>query len=178
MPTTYTLISSTVIGSNMTTVTISSIPSTYTDLNMLIVAKSSFVDTNWDQIRARYNGDTATNYSDRDIYAQEATVNNASAGTANQQFNNAGMYIPASGDSAGTATWSNINFYIPNYTSATNKPINHYTVKRCDNNNNDFMTLDAGLWRNSATISSISFFLGFENFLAGSAFYLYGIKKN
>ncbi len=61
MPTsTYEKITAYTVPSNTTTVTLSSIPSTYTDLRLVMVPASS---SGTNGIRMRVNGDTGSNYS-------------------------------------------------------------------------------------------------------------------
>lgn len=176
MPKTYVNISSTTLGSNQSTVTLSSIPSTYTDLVVLISARSSFTGANFDNCYVRYNGDTATNYSDTVLYAQSSTSSSARSSNATRQFNAGYFAIPTAGSTA--SAFSNMELYLPNYTVSANKPLYHRLATMQSDSSTQYASADAGLWRNTATISSITFSLGFENFVTGSSFYLYGIKNS
>lgn len=175
MPATYVNIATTTLGSNQSTVTFSSISNSYTDLLIKVSARSSFTGADFDNCFVRFNGDTGTNYSDRAVYAQQNAVTNSSSNNANRQFNAGGFVIPTAGTTA--STFSNMEIYIPNYTASSSKPLSHSTSK-IDLGTNNYTVIDAGLWRNTAAISSITFTLGFENFVTGSTFYLYGIKNS
>ena len=63
MPKTYEPIATQTLASTASTVTFSSIGSTYTDLVLVVMARSSYTSDAFDGLRCRFNSDTATNYS-------------------------------------------------------------------------------------------------------------------
>jgi hypothetical protein len=67
MASTYTLISSQVLGSNTASITFSSIPGTYTDLTLRVSARSDDAGQ-MDYLVTRFNSDSATNYSNTSLY--------------------------------------------------------------------------------------------------------------
>ena len=172
MATTYTLISSNTLSASAASVTFSSIPSTYTDLVLRVSARTD-VNAN-DQIVLQINTDTGTNYSKTRLYG-----NGASAGSG-QYSNSAPSYTGYNlvGSGATASTFSNAEFYIPNYTSSANKPISQFGVEET-NATTAYMSADAILWRGTSAITQLvlsSFQSG--NFVSGSSFYLYGIKNS
>ena len=174
MASTYTLISSQVLGSSAASVTFSSIPSTYKDLVLRVSARSdSSAGGILDYLDITYNGDTTSTYSATNIYANGSTANsyrdsNVSPSTANYE-----AYSPSAGATANT--FSSVEFYIPNYTSSANKPVS--IISAIENNATlGYIVPVAQLWRGTVAISSISLASNLShNFVSGSSFYLYGI---
>ena len=81
------------------------------------------------------------------------------------------------GATATSNTFGNIVFYIPNYSGSTNKS---YSVDAVTENNatTSYQTIIAGLWGNTAAITSATFTPGSTlNFVAGSTISLYKIIK-
>jgi hypothetical protein len=135
-------------------------------------ARTDTVDTNVN-IQTRFNGDTATNYSG--ILLQG---NGSGAATSLQS---AQTYTPkgpwADGANMTVTTFSNDEMYIPSYTASQNKPVGGFGVIE-NNATSGFDIAYAQLWRNTAAITTILLTPYSGNFVSGSSFYLYGIKKN
>jgi hypothetical protein len=174
MATTYELIASTTLGSNASTVTLGSggtIPQTYTDLLITCSVRTSHTST-IDAMMLRFNG-VDSGYSNRRLYGTGSSVvsdNNVAAATYM-------LLGDAVGTNATANTFSSGEFYIPNYAGATNKSLSSTTVAE-HNGTAGYQTALAGLWSNTSAITSIVFYPFFAaNFLTGSSFYLYGIKK-
>ena len=173
MPSTYTLISSNVLSSSAASVTFSAIPSTYTDLVFRISARGQraiYIDG----LVMQFNGDSATNYSTRLL---------TGTGTAASSFGNANQtslsFNSIVGDGATANTFSSTEVYIPNYNSTAAKPLGVITHTENNSATDYFMRALANLYRGSSGISSVVFTpeIG-PNFVAGSSFYLYGIKNS
>jgi hypothetical protein len=154
-------------------VTFTSIPQSYTDLNVLASTRSTGdqASVNYCQLRLELNGNTS-NYSDRLLYG----IGGLGAGSLS--YTNAYVtWAGASTDSTATAsTFSNVSIYIPNYASSNNKSISSDGATE-SNATNSILTLDAGLWANSSAITSLKFTLETGNFAEYSTFYLYGVAK-
>jgi hypothetical protein len=160
---TYEPIATTTLGSATTTVTLSSIPSTYTDL--VIIVNSSVATVN-NSTNMRINGDsTSTGYSYTILSGSGTTASSTRYTSVNSILIN--FYaVP------GTSTNPDISIVnIFNYAGSTNKTI-------LSRGNNASYGTDAivGLWRNTAAINSITFFQPSFNFNVGSTFTIYGIK--
>jgi hypothetical protein len=87
-------------------------------------------------------------------------------------------YYYTDGASATASTFANAELYIPSYTASQSKPLS--LVSMAEGNTTNFsMGANAGLWRNTAALTSINIvsFVG-ANFVTGSSFYLYGIKNS
>jgi hypothetical protein len=174
MPATYKLIASNTLSTSASSVTFSAIPGTYTDLVLKYSARTD--NTTPRDVRVRLSGITTSQYSSTDLRATNATA--SSVRSSNQvfmEFNN------AIGGSDSTAnTFSNNELYFPNYISSTNKPVSNFGVVESNHATDDYNYLHAtaGLWRNTGAITSIELYLGSNNFVSGSSFFLYGIKNS
>lgn len=162
MPSTYEPIATQTLGSTASTVTFSSIPSTYTDL-ILVCNPTTNVTTG--QMTIRINGDTGTNYSRLILWGNGSAAGSASY--ANESYAYTGYYttlynIPT----------TNI-FHINNYSnSSTNK-----TILGRSNNTSEAVIESANLWRGTAAINSIQLGISVAGtYSVGSTFTLYGIK--
>jgi hypothetical protein len=155
------------------TVTFNNIPQGFTDLKILMSARDTAVGT---AIAASYLYilSSGSIYSTTRVYTDLS--GNFSARTSNQ----ANTYpSPVGAASLATAnTFSNIEMYIPNYTSSNYKQIIVDSVT--ENNSSSAyavqLSLDAQLWRTTSaittfTISSSTLFAQY------STFSLYGITK-
>ena len=167
MATTYTLISSNVLSSTAASVTFSSIPATYTDL---VIRCSTRGSTGTGAIRVTFNGDTATNYSDTTLIGNGSAASSSSDSSQNEGYAyNTNNFTTYTAD-----TFSNSEFYIPNYLVSANKPSSTFGVQET-NATAAGMAATALLWRNTAAITSVT--LAISTFAIGSSFYLYGISN-
>ena len=159
---TYTPIATTTLGSAVNSVTFSSIPSTYTDLVLVIQYQSSANCV----ANITFNNDTATNYS---------TTYLSGSGTA------AASTRGSNETSIGTV-WSGANFngklgqiivQVQNYSNTTTYKTIFFSFMFAGEMNQ----LWTGLWRNTAAINTITITgSGGATFAANSMFTLYGIQ--
>jgi hypothetical protein len=171
MPNTYILISSNVLSTTAASVTFSAIPSTYTDLVLRYSARNDDTTT---ILGVRFNGDTATNYSTTILRGNGSSASSLSYNTTRTQLFEQDGVEP----STMTAnTFVNAEIYIPSYLASQNKPSSNFTVTE-DNSTTSFISAIANLWRNTAAITSINLYSNGGNLVAGSSFYLYGIKNS
>ena len=169
MPTTNQLISAQTLTSVTGTVTFSSIPQTFTDLKLLVSARLTGNDQ-W--FRLGFN-DSTSGYRDKYLLLLEGT----SVGS-----NSAGDQPPLAGtaiQSNMTAnTFSNVEVYIPNYTSSIRK--SYFSDGVGENNSTSvysgFFSL---IWDNTSAINKLNITCqGTSSFAIGSSFYLYGISSD
>ena len=142
-----------------------SIPGTFTDL-LLVVSARSAVAGNLDGVVIRFNSST-TGYSGKSLLGSGTTATSGSTADAG--------LTPAAGSTANV--FSNSQTYIPNYAGSTNKSYATETVTE-NNASGAYQSLQAGLWSNTAAITSIS--LVSENastWVQYSTATLYGIKN-
>jgi hypothetical protein len=172
-PTAYESISTVTVGAGgAADVTFSSIPSTYTHLQIRILAKTAFTSSNQDGLNVQYNGVTGSSYNYHYLGGNGSATysgGNASAQTFMQSISVAG-------------TSSNANVFgvgiidILDYAN-TNK----YKVQRAlggiDNNGSGVVEMWSGLYLSTNAISSIKLYsFNGSNISQYSSFALYGIK--
>jgi hypothetical protein len=170
MALTYINLASTTLGSAQSVITFSSISQSYTDLVVRIDGLASSGSGNWYTVT--FNGDTAANYSTTRIRSQGDTPSSGREANTTALYNNGFDF--ALGVTANA--YGNSEIYIPNYTANAHKPSHLFNTTA----GQTFMTSVAGLWRNNAAINSITITTGFGSYnsVAGSSFYLYGIKNS
>lgn len=171
MPSSRQLISSQVLGTAVSTVTFSSIPSGYTDLVLRSSTRGSQVNANTNMY-IQFNGDTSALYSWTYLDATGTSVSSAVLSGDTQLRAN-----KTTADNATTNTFSTYELYIPSYTVSQNKPMLSFNGQQNDTtaNGDSYVDARANLYASTTAISSIMFSLASGNFMAGSSFYLYGL---
>lgn len=152
----------TISASASSTVSFTSIPSTYTDIVLIANAKSSASGSASNDYRIQLNGDTGSNYSETKLYGQN-TGTYGSARDANQTV----MYIGALSASGGSANPSIINFM--NYSNTTTFKT---AIAKAGNANAEAAAAVA-IWRNTSAINRID--LSLPGFTLTGDFTIYGI---
>ena len=171
MPNTMTLISSYAATGSVSSISFTSIPNTYTDLNLVLSLRYSGSDTS--SINVALNNTTA-NYSGKSIRGNGSGAISFSISTNNIGGNSTGT----SGSSQTANTFANNSLYIPNYASSNNKSISVDFVQEA-NNTAAFMGMYAVQWTDSTPISSIYITPdSTTNWVQYSTAYLYGIKNS
>lgn len=175
MPNTYTLISTTTVSSPAYSVTLSSIPQTYTDLVLKISARSDY-GSNGHEMSIVTNSLT-TGYTNRMAYASTGTPSILSANASNAAHTWAGGVV---GANATASTFSNCEIYFPNYASTSAAKPMYADVTSENNGATGAMWINSGVNTNTAAITSLTLncWQSFINFVAGSKFTLYGIKNS
>jgi hypothetical protein len=162
MPRTYEPIATQTLTSTVSTVVFSSIPQTYTDLELSV---SSLGDSATASVNVRFNSDSGSNYSVTRIYG------NGSAAASNRYSSQTSLQI---GDYQ-LQSGSEVPLYICKINSYSNSTTNKTTLSR-SNTTSYWVSFQCGLWRNTAAINSITFVMGSGSFISGSVFTIYGIK--
>ena len=160
MTTTYVPIYTTTISSAIASVTIPSIPATYTDLVLVCNASVTSGSVNF---IIQFNSDTASNYNWTSIGANGTTaVSNRVTSTASPRLADDG-YL--------TTTIGTYVASIQNYANTTT----YKTYLSRANNASVGVSAVVGLWRSTAAINTITLFPASSTFPSGSTFSLYGI---
>ena len=131
----------------------------YTDLKVVVSGRCSTTDT------------TATlAFNTGGTYTRRTLLGSGSAASSNTSA--VDFRISQSGDTA--STFGNSEIYIPNYAGSTTKS---YSVDSVNENNATaaFQAITAGLWNQTAAITSIILTPGSGNFVEHSSATLYGI---
>jgi hypothetical protein len=139
-----------------------SIPQGYTDLKLVISART----TTDDYITVKFNGSSA-NFTTRHLYG---------TGSASASNNDTlGIVGNATGGTYTANAFASLDVYIPNYAGSTNKS---FSADGVTENNATFAltTLRANLWTNTAAINQITIVsLTPYNFVQYTTATLYGI---
>lgn len=166
MPATYEPIATANI-SGVTSYDFTSIPATYTDLKLVVVARTNTADN----LSIRINSDTGTNYSETGL------MGNGTSATSWRRTST--TYIrPTNGVGTPTAanTFMLATFDFMSYAGATNKTI--LIAAANDQNGSGDVVREVGLWRNTAAITAIQVLTNFAaTFQTGTTATLYGIKS-
>jgi hypothetical protein len=169
MPANFVLLEKITVGAaGASSVTFSGIPQTgYTDLVVKACPRSDRTGSVKDTLDLKLNG-TSTGLSER--YLQ----GNGTAATSGSLSN---YYAEINAASSTASVFSNLEIYIPNYTSANYKSFSIDTVME-DNATLAIAELFAGLWSNTAAITSLTLsVVNGTGFTQYSTFYLYGVAK-
>jgi len=167
MPANYVLLEKITVGAaGASSVTFSNIPQTgYTDLIIKCsVRNASTVD--WTGVY--FNGVT-TGYSNKAIQSTGSAVSTRS--TTDKDLS-----VITDPSTFTANTFSNVDIYIPNYTSSNFKS---YSIDGASENNATLAYIDfsAHLWSNTAAINSVTLNTQSNLFAQHSTFYLYGVAK-
>jgi len=170
MANTYTAIATVTVGSGgASTIEFTSIPGTYTDLLIKFSLRTTGAG-NYTNNRFTFNGSTS-GYSSKLLYGD-----GSSAASANNSVTDKIDYSAYSTEAGATAsTFSNGEAYIPNYVGSNNKSISVDHVSE-NNATGAIAAMTAGLWSNTAAITSVTINGG--SFVQYSTATLYGIKNS
>lgn len=169
---TYIALASTTVGSGgSTTFTFNNIPQTYTDLLLRVSARDN-ANAIVHNIALTFNS-SSSGYNGKFLYTDGTSVVSENAGRTDFAQ---GSY--ASGNSATASTFGSCDIYIPSYTSSNSKTI-FFTGAYENNATTAYVNMIAGIWTNSAAITSITYTqLDGATFSQHSTFTLYGISKS
>jgi 3-deoxy-D-arabino-heptulosonate 7-phosphate (DAHP) synthase len=157
MPATYDKIASQTLGTAQSSYTFTSIPSTYTDLIMVMTTTSAN-----DQTQVIFNGDTATNYSNTRLDGNGSSA--TSGRNSSQSFVDIGYNNPGG--------QHQIIVQIMNYANTNT----FKTFISRNSNAANLVQAIVGLYRSTSAITSMTITAQTPNFAIGSTFTLYGIK--
>ena len=141
-----------------------SIPSTYTDLAIVLSVRSS----SGTDARIKFNSSSDSTYSMRSLKGDGSSASSASESSQTSSW---------LGNVTNVAnTFNSIGIYIPNYAGSTAKS---FSVENVSENNGTtaYALMIAGLRNNTAAITSISIFDAYFTFQQYSTAYLYGVSN-
>jgi hypothetical protein len=170
MANTFVKIATVTVGAGgAATMTFSSIPSTYTDLCLLASLRSDKPSYGFSNYNLSINGSTST-FTSRYLEGSGASATSGSFTT--------GASGNINGPASTASTFSNTQFYFPNYTSSAYKSysLDHVTEANATTAWMDFI---AGLWSTTSAITSLTLTEGNSSVFAQySTATLYGISKS
>ena len=165
---TMTLIQTVTVGAGgASSIDFTSIPGTATDLLVVCSLRNT---TNESGIRLRFNTDTGSNYPYRMLYGNGASAT-SETGTTTGIATYSAAYLSATAN-----TYGNISFYIPNYAGSTNKSVSVDGVSE-NNATTAYQALTAGLWSNTAAITTVKVTAWSGTWAENSTASLYSVTK-
>jgi hypothetical protein len=173
MPNNYVLLERIELNASAASVTFANIPQTgYTDLKIVVSARSD-ISAFRSTLGIQANGDTASNYNYRRLYASGSTAG-SDADPGSTTYFVAGEVV---GASSTANTFTNTEFYLPNYTSSAQKSASSDAALETNDSTNNRLSMVASKWSGTAAINSLRIFdtTGTNNFVANSTFSLYGL---
>ncbi len=172
MPSSRVLIASNTLTGTAASVTFSSIPATYTDLVLKVSIRSDRASA-YDDIKIVLNNSTTAVYSETRLQG-----NGSVAASVTSSGNGAWEMQPSVGNNATSNTFSNNEYYFPNYLASANKPVGGFGTGE-NNATGSYIMATAHLWRNTSAINRIDLSsTNGANFVSGSTFWLYGLKNS
>ena len=165
MASTYEPIASHTLTSSATSYTFTSVPSTFTDLVLVVNAQRSTTAEN-PSLTLRFNSDTGSNYSMTNLLGNGSSA--SSSRQSNQSMMNLSYHSLPSADSFAT--------YVISIASYTNTNV-YKTVLSASGHASYGVQRTVGLWRSTAAITSVTVTNDGSptNFSTGCTFSLYGL---
>ena len=166
----YDSIATTTVGAGgASSISFTSIPSTYTHLQVRLFGRQS--TGGFDQAHLQFNTDTGNNYATHNLNGNGST---AGAGATTSTNKISVSAFPGSNQNANVFGASVID--ILDYTN-----VNKYTTTRAlagvDNNGDGYAWFASGVWMNTAAVTGITLVCG-GNFVQYTSAALFGIRGN
>jgi hypothetical protein len=169
MPNTMTLISSFTATSSVASISFSSIPSTYTDLKLVLSTRGSAASVQ--TVTVILLNSLTSGYVDKFLYGSGSVVGTGSYGASS------GFVGDAPAANATASTFGSAEVYIFNYASGNMKTMSVDSVAET-NATQAFMELTSLYNTTSSAVNSISVLPASGNYVQHTTAYLYGIKNS
>jgi len=167
MPATYEPIATTTLGTAASTITLSSVPATYTDLRLVVnvIPSTTFVG-----FYLGFNGVASATYSTTRLYGNGSTITSSrdTTGTGYSYILVTDGYPPTSNPYLITAD-------VFSYAGSTQKTV--LSSSDADGNGSGRLNRSVSKWNSTAAISQINLSTTSGNFSIGTTATLYGILK-
>jgi hypothetical protein len=150
-------------------ITFSSIPSTYTHLQIRGIGRNTTATTSY-HFRVQFNGDTASNYAIHYTYGDGTTVYSGGAGDDTSLYTFRTTGASAASNIFGTGVMDILDY------KNTSKYKTLRTLSGEERDGDGYVFYGSGLWRSTSAITSIKLFYLSGNFAQYSQLTLYGIK--
>jgi hypothetical protein len=163
----------TVGGTAQSSISFTSIPSTYTHLQLRSICKTNRNDAGEYQttIAMKFNSDGGNNYAYHRLIGSGSSVSATGGGSGPAMY----FYFGASTTSPASTFASGIWDILDYKNTNKNKTVRYFSG--VENNTNGVINLGSGLWTNTNAVTSITLETdGGFNFTQYSQFALYGIK--
>ena len=170
-PSSYESIATIIASGSESSVTFSSIPQTFTHLQLRYMSSDARTISN-SPIDLRFNGSSATAYNKHYIQGD------GTGGASGNELNTSHIRLEGGGSSSPSQAFGIGITDILDYTSTT-KTKSILQIAGVDKGNEGFVRVNAGQWYASPTaITSITLIPLVPNLRSGSHFALYGIKES
>ena len=163
---TYALIESQVLGSTASSVTFSSIPTTYTDLILIVSAGASSFGNDLAIRVGNGSVDSGSNYSNTIL------TGNGSTATSVRNTNQTSIFPGYYGGPTTTLGNTNQIIHFMDYANTTT----HKTTLSRSNSASNGVDANVNLWRSTVAINTIEVRIVSNNITTGSTLRLYGIQ--
>ena len=170
----YELIETTILGSDTSSVTFSSLAtyaSTYKHLQIRYASRSARTDNANDSLAVRLNADTGTNYARHGLLGYLGAVLSSASTSASRMD----MGWQTTNSQSANIFGSGVIDLLDTYSTSKNTTLRGLSGT---SGTEPIIILNSGVWLNTASLTSITLFAGFSglNLVAGSRFSLYGIR--
>ena len=164
------LIGDSTLASAAASITFSSIPATYKHLRLEVGARSTHTAVT--NISLRFNSDSAANYDYQYLYTNNTTV--GGQGFVGVSF---GLLGAMCGTNTRALMEATTDVIIPNYAGTTLEKAYFSCNGFADSTAaNSYIWNNAGSWRSTAAINSVTVFCNVANFAIGTRATLYGFN--
>jgi hypothetical protein len=164
----YESIATTTLSTTTATITFSSIPSTYTHLQVRVIGRTNRAGNIDDQIRYKLNSDAGSNYTFHQL------AGNGTSASAYGQGAGVGIAGVVTGATASTNVFGISVIDVLDYAN-TNKYKTLRFLTGYDNNGSGQIILGSSAWLNTSAVTSITI-EAIDSYIQYSSFALYGIK--
>jgi hypothetical protein len=166
----YDSIATVTVGSGgVASISFTSIPSTYTHLQIRYTSRNAAVS---DTVFARFNSDTGSNYNWHSLRGSGSAASAVASSSTTQMEMPWSSYSGTTANAFGVAVVDILDY------ANTNKNTTMRSLGGADLNGSGYIFFESGLWRNTAAVSTILIYPETGSFAEYSSFALYGIKGN
>lgn len=170
----FPIFARTVTSTAVASITFSNIPSTYTHLQVRMMAKNSSANPYANNVNMNFNSDTGNNYAWHLLYGVGTNPGQFSANTSQPYIAYAGVAMGANTTSFGVSVIDIIDYK----DTSKNKTARMFFGANGNSSatSEQIVGLGSGLWQNTNAITTITITPNAGNFTQYSSFALYGIK--
>ena len=168
--TAYESIATVTVGTATNTITFSSIPNTYSHLQIRGITRDTASSYGYN-VYMRLNSDSGSNYTYHGLQGNGSSASAFGSSSATTQF----PLATSTGSANSSGDFSGVLCDILDYAN-TNKYKVHRTLNGYDDNGSGYITLQSGVWLNTAAISTITLLSTGANFAVNTQYALYGVK--
>jgi len=173
----YESISTVSVGAGgSATITFSSIPSTYSHLQIRVLGRCDAAGSDRESLALMINSDSGTNYTNHFLQGTGSAASSSAATGLTGSTNQSGGSSIITGSTAPANTFGVSIIDILDYANTNKYKVTRSLNGQDQNSTSGRLGLTSGLWLNTAAITTLTLTAGTGNFVQYSSFALYGIK--